>query len=246
MNLTPSEAHVHLLRLRSLLADVQDRDLFVLPAFPSLWVAREQLTGSAIAWGAQDVHPQDKGAFTGDVSAPMLADLGCRYVEVGHPERARDHGETRRLVADKVAAVLRWGMSPIICVGEAEAIDEDAALAETLRGLEASLASVPRGSVTPIVVAYEPEWTIGAGADAAPPERIGRLHRGIRAWLRERDLAASRLIYGGSVDVAVAPDILAQPHVDGLFVGRMALDPDAFSRIATTPLPASRILTDAG
>jgi triosephosphate isomerase len=238
MNLTSSEARQHLVRLRALLADVADRDIFVLPAFTSLWVAREELTGSPISWGAQDVHPDDHGAHTGDVSAPMLADLGCRYVEVGHSERARDHGETRGLVARKVVAIVRHDMTPVVCVGETEPIGERAAITETLDALERSLAAlVGPLRAARLVVAYEPAWTIGEGSRPAPPERIGRVQRAIQEWLARDQPAPARVIYGGSVDAAAALAILAEPGVDGLFVGRMSLRPEAFAAIARTPVP---------
>src|SRR3990170_7554934 len=117
MNLTSSDAAGYLGTLRSLLDELDAVDLFVLPPFTAIWVAREQLAGTGIRWGAQDVHPDDAGAHTGDVSAPMLADLGCTIVEVGHSERRRDHGETDALVARKVAAAQRWGMTALVCVG---------------------------------------------------------------------------------------------------------------------------------
>ncbi|MCJ7709937.1 MAG: triose-phosphate isomerase, partial [Chloroflexi bacterium] len=120
MNLVPSEARAWLEAARPALAAIADRDLFVLPAFPAITVAREVLAGGNVWWGAQDVHPDDAGACTGDVSAPMLADLGCRFVEVGHAERRRDHGETPAVVAAKLRAVLRWGMDPIVCIGDRE------------------------------------------------------------------------------------------------------------------------------
>src|SRR5258705_6993780 len=95
-----------------------ERDLFVLPPFPALAAARVALSGSSIGFGGQDVHADDRGAHTGDVSAPMLADLGCRYAEIGHSERRRDYDETDRIVAGKVQAALRWNLTPIVCVGE--------------------------------------------------------------------------------------------------------------------------------
>jgi triosephosphate isomerase len=242
MNLTSSEARDHLVRLRALLADISDRDVFVLPAYTSLWVAREELTGSPIAWGAQDVHPEDGGAHTGDVSAPMLADLGCRYVEIGHSERVREHGETRDLVARKVVAVVRSGLTPVLCVGETEPLDEAAAIVETLVGVERSLAAlIDRPGGASLVIAYEPAWTIGVGARPAPPKRIGRVHRAIKEWLERHEPAPSRVIYGGSVDPSVASAILAEPGVDGLFVGRMSLDAEAFARIALAPVPRPKL-----
>jgi len=239
MNLTSTEAGGYCDALRPLVADLLDRDLFVLPPFPAIWIARERLSGTNVAWGAQDVHPEDGGAHTGDVSAPMLADLGCRYVEVGHSERRRDHGETPELVAAKIEAIVRWEMSAILCVGETRRLGPAAALEQLLPDLERSLGGMPAGSFDRLVVAYEPVWAIGDGAVAAPPDDVGAVQSGIRAWLDARapDGSAARVIYGGSVDEAIAGQLLAQPGVDGLFVGRRALDPVAFAAIARAPLP---------
>jgi triosephosphate isomerase len=239
MHLTSTEAAVYLDVLRPLVDDVVDRQIFVLVPFTAIWVAREHLAGSAIRWGAQDVHPDDAGAHTGDVSAPMLADLGCTYVEVGHHERRRDHGETDELIAAKVAAVQRWGMTAIVCVGEVERGPLDAVAAtlddqlRLLRGCDPSR----------LIIAYEPAWAIGVGSIAASPHWVGQSHAVIRDLLATGDGAAHPsipVIYGGSVAPAGAAALLAEPGVDGLFVGRSALDPRAFAAIAHTPLASSR------
>ncbi len=241
MHLTPSQADAYLAVLRDLVPDIDDRDLFVLPAFPALQVARERLAGSNIRWGAQDVHPADAGAHTGDVSAPMLADLGCRFVEVGHAERRRDHGESYDLVAAKVAAIVRWGMMPIICLGESRPVGPEAALELVLADLERATVALGSDGLPELVVAYEPGWAIGQGTVAAPPDDVGIVHRGVHAWLERRGYPAgrARVIYGGSVDASVAEELLRQPGVDGLFVGRAGLDPERFAAIARTPLPVS-------
>jgi triosephosphate isomerase (TIM) len=239
MNFTATQAGAYLAALRPMVADITDRDLFVLPAFPAIPTARDRLAGTNVAWGAQDVHPDDWGAHTGDVSAPMLADLGCRYVEVGHAERRRDHGETSQVVAAKVAAILRWEMSPIVCIGEVRRRGPEAALAEVLPDLEQCLAGVPPDALHRIVIAYEPVWAIGERATAAAPDEIRAVHVGIHAWLSGLATGgeAVRVIYGGSVDETIAPHVLGAAGVDGLFVGRRALDPASFAAIARTPVP---------
>src|SRR3977135_928401 len=128
MNFTSSEAAAYLDALRPMVAPLVSCELFVLPPFTSIWLARDRLRGSNVAWGAQGAHVQDAGAHTGDVSAPMLADLGCTFVEVGHSERRRDHGETDELVAHKARQVLCHHMIPIICVGEPRPGSSEAAL----------------------------------------------------------------------------------------------------------------------
>jgi triosephosphate isomerase len=233
MNLTSTEADRWFRALLPLVRDLGERELFVLPPFTALWVAREVLRDTPVAWGAQDVAPQDAGAHTGDVSAPMLADLGCRYVEVGHSERRRDHGETPELIGAKAAAALRWGMQPIICIGEHERGDLAGTMRFLLDDLDRCLAAIAPADLARVVIAYEPEWAIGEGAIAAPPDEVGMVHRALAAWLAQRPGGGGvPVIYGGSVDVAGAATLLDEPGVGGLFVGRYALDPLNFARIA--------------
>ena len=232
MNLTSSEAFGYLRAVRSLLADVTELDLAVLPPFTSLWVARDVLSGSNIAWGAQDMHAADAGAHTGDVSAPMLVDLGCSYVELGHAERRRDYGETDDVIAAKVGQALRYGLDPILCVGETRRLGSD----ETIMLVTAQLASaLARAGVgrERVVVAYEPVWAIGA-AEPADVDHVAAVHAGIHDWSRsqEGDGCDLRVIYGGSVDPGAARSLLDAGGVDGLFVGRAALDPRRFAAIA--------------
>ena len=238
MNLTSTQAAAWLEAVLPMVGGLADRDLFVLFPFTSIWVARDRLAGTRVRWGAQDVHPNDAGAHTGDVSAPMLADLGCTYVEVGHHERRRDHGETDELVAAKVAAVQRWGMTAIVCVGEVER----GSLGEVRPALERQLRLLRSCDLGRLIVAYEPAWAIGVGARPASPRWVEQAHAAIRELLPEpsgRGAASPSIpvIYGGSVGPNGAGPLLAQPGVDGLFVGRSALDPEVFARIAHTPLP---------
>ena len=230
MNLTSTEALRYCETLRPLVEDVTDREIFVLPPYTAIWAARDKLAGSRIAWGAQDVHPEDSGAHTGDVSAPMLADLGCTYVEVGHAERRRDHGETDEYVASQVAAIQRWGMTAIVCVGEHEPLP----MAEAMAWIGRQLGALAGADPGRVVVAYEPVWAIGVGAAPAEPEWVGEVHGAIHAWLETNLEGADSIpvIYGGSIDSSTAGGIVAQPGVNGLFVGRSALDPVEFARIA--------------
>ncbi len=233
MNLTPSEAADWFTVFVPLAVGLPDVDLFVLPSFPSIALARDRLAGTAVAWGAQDVSPYDNGEHTGDVSAAMLADLGCRYVEVGHSERRREHAETPDLIGSKIRAVLRAGMDVILCTGELDPAPVQAAIGQVCADLDACLANVTEAELGRVVVAYEPAWAIGSGHRPADPQRVGRVHRAIAGLLGSaREPARSRVVYGGSVDAASAPRLLAEPGVDGLFVGRNALDPRAFALIA--------------
>ncbi len=241
MNLTSSEADRWFDTFLPLVDGLDDRDLFVLPPFTSIWVARERLRGSAIAWGAQDVHPDHAGAHTGDISAPMLADLGCRYVEVGHSERRREHGETPALIAAKIEAALRSGMDVILCTGELEPGPLESTVSSLCEDLVRCLAAVPPTDAGRIVVAYEPAWAIGEGAAAAAPQHVGRVHRALAGWLVDRfGVTTPRIIYGGSVEQTSAARLLDEPGVGGLFVGRFALDPARFARIARIGLEEAR------
>jgi triosephosphate isomerase len=238
MNHTSTEALRYCETLRPLVEDLTDRELFILPPYTAIWAAREKLEGSRVAWGAQDVHPADSGAHTGDVSAGMLADLGCRFVEVGHAERRRDYGETDDWVAAQVAAIHKWGMTAIVCVGERTRVEfEDA-----MDWIHGQLGALVGARADRLVVAYEPVWAIGVGSAPAEPEWVGRVHTGIHDWLATNldGGDAIPVIYGGSVDSGTAGSILDQPGVNGLFVGRSALDPTEFARIAHLRQPATQ------
>lgn len=234
MNITASRAAAYCRTLKPLLADIPDRTLFVLPPFTAIAAAREILTGSNISWGAQEVHPDEEGAHTGDVSASMLADLGCTFVEVGHHERRRDHHEDDELIARKVDAIQRWGMTAILCIGKSTRLEREQAFAHVL----GQLRFLDRFDQAHLVVAYEPAWAIGTGAEPASVDWVQWIHSVIGGRVAEsaRGGVTAPVIYGGSVDVASAGDLVSCPGVDGLFVGRAALDPDVFSAIAHAPL----------
>jgi triosephosphate isomerase len=211
-------------------------DLFVVPTFPSLVGVREALAGTRVHLGAQDLAWADEGAFTGEVSGRELREVGCDLVEVGHAERRRLFGEDARVVADKVHAALRNGLTPLLCVGEetAPAAGADDAVAAALAAVTAQLesdlaAAAAAGALGPVLVAYEPVWAIGAPAPAPDAHIVGVLD-GLRAWLDARpELAGSRVIYGGSA----GPGLLTRGagRIRGLFLGRFAHDPAAVAAI---------------
>ncbi len=237
MNLLPSTAPAWLATVVHGTTLTVDRELFVLPPFPALAVAQTVLRGTAIRWGGQDVHEDDAGAHTGDVSAPMLADLGCTIAEIGHSERRRDHGETSHRIAGKVRAALRWRLTPLLCVGERRPGPPGRAIAIVGRQLSGALDGLGQEELSRVVVAYEPAWAIGEGAQAAALDHVSTLHAAIRDWLDVRGGAPVRVLYGGSVNPGNAGGLLTVPEVDGLFVGRAALDPEVFVAIATIALP---------
>ena len=201
------------------------------PPAPLVPLVTEAVAGRAVAVGGQDCHAEDKGAYTGDVSAVLLKDLGCRYVIVGHSERRANHGETDQMVSAKAAAALRDGVTPIICVGETEAERDGGQTAAVIsRQIEAS---IPSGaSAATIVVAYEPVWAIGTGRTSSVAE-IAEVHRQIRALFDRRHGQgdALRILYGGSVKGSNAAQVLAAEGVNGALVGGASLDADDFWRI---------------
>jgi triosephosphate isomerase len=203
-------------------------DVLVCPPATLLATVGAAIAGSAVALGGQDCHPAAHGAHTGDVSAPMLADAGCRYVIVGHSERRANHGESDDLVRAKAAAAHAAGLVAIVCIGETLAErDAGSTLAVVGRQLAGSVPDAATSANT--VVAYEPVWAIGTGRTPTS-EQIAEVHGFLRRALAGRIGAADafRLLYGGSVNAANAAAILAVPNVDGALVGGASLKADDF------------------
>lgn len=200
--------------------------------FPYITEAALGLTGQAIVYGAQDCSKHEQGAYTGEVSAIMLADLGCRYVIVGHSERRAYHQETDQLVADKAKAALAHGITPIVCVGETRA-EREAGQAEAVvkRQLAAVIHTLTH-CIGEIVLAYEPVWAIGTGLTATP-EEAQAMHAVLRMQLRAATQKADemRILYGGSVKPDNAAILFAQPDIDGGLIGGAALKAADFSAI---------------
>ncbi len=210
-------------------------DVVVAPVFTSLFAVREALTGSHVALAAQDVYWEKKGAFTGQVSAPLLADAGCTYCIVGHSERRQLFGETDDTVRRKVGALLAAGIRPILCVGESlEQREAGATLGVVLGQLSAGLAGLETAVLRDLVIAYEPVWAIGTGKTATP-EDAQAVHAAIRATLdhdRGSDFAqAVRVLYGGSVKPDNARALLSQTDIDGALVGGASLVAEQFMAI---------------
>ena len=208
-----------------------DRNLGVCVPFPYLGQARDALAGSAIAWGAQNVSAHASGAFTGDVSAGMLAEFGCSLVLVGHSERRQLHGETDAGVAAKAVAALDGGLTPIVCVGETLA-ERNTGQTQAVAGRQLDAVMAALGSrMTLAVVAYEPIWAIGTGVTATPSQA-----QAVHAFLRQRLLTAGaqgiQVLYGGSVKAANAAELFAMPDIDGGLVGGASLDANEFLAIA--------------
>ena len=205
---------------------VNDRtDVAVFAPFPYLSQIKDELAGSGMVWGAQNVSEHPGGAFTGEVSAGMLADFGCRYVIVGHSERRALYGETDEQVAGKFAALKQAGMIPVLCVGETLREREAGVTQQVVaRQLSAVMDRVGAAAVAQGVVAYEPVWAIGTGRTASPELAQG-VHAYIRSLVLARDTGAERMqiLYGGSMKAGNAAELLAQPDVDGGLVGGASL-----------------------
>jgi len=214
--------------------DAANVDIVIAPPFTALDRLGKALAGSNVSLAAQNVNPEAKGAFTGEVAPGMLADLGCRYAIVGHSERRSLYGESNAFVASKAAALFAAGIVPIVCVGESLEEREAGRTSEVVASqLDGSLAQVPAAHAAELVVAYEPIWAIGTGRTATP-EMAQQVHAFVRGRLRERFGAAGdaiRIQYGGSVKPDNVDDLMAEPDIDGALVGGASLDPAAFSRI---------------
>ncbi|RSN35066.1 triose-phosphate isomerase [Amycolatopsis sp. WAC 04169] len=222
-------------------------DVAVLPPFTDIRSVQTLTDGDklSLTYGAQDLSPHDSGAYTGDVSGPMLAKLGCSFVTVGHSERREYHGESDELVNKKVKAALKHGITPILCVGEKLEVREagehithtTTQLVEGLKGLKAE-------QVKDVVVAYEPVWAIGTGK-VATPQDAEEVCGAIRATLAEKyraEVASSvRVLYGGSAKANNISDLVACENIDGALVGGASLDGDEFTKLcalaAGGPLP---------
>ncbi len=235
MNLLQKDAAEYCRDLRRGLAappEPPDARVVIFPSFPLIPVVARELADSAVEVGGQDLHPEDKGAHTGDVSGPQLADAGCTWVLCGHSERRQNHGESDDWVGLKVAAAARHHrLTPLICVGETKVERQAGRTFEVLtRQLLAALAGGPDR----FALAYEPVWAIGTG-ETATPEIAQEAHRHLRERMAEElgegVAAAVPILYGGSVTPDNAAQLIVQLDLDGFLVGGASLDPQKFLAI---------------
>ncbi len=193
---------------------------------PYLAQCEAQLSGGALAWGAQDVSPHLAGAYTGEVAGSMLLDFACTYVIVGHSERRAYHAESNELVASKTLAALAVGLTPIVCVGESLAQRDAGHTMQVVSAqLAAVLAVIAPADVASLVLSYEPVWAIGTG-QTATPAMAQHVHRALRAQLAEKQATAAagvRILYGGSMKPDNAKELMAMPDIDGGLIGGAAL-----------------------
>jgi len=234
MHKTVAEAQSFLADLLPRVAAVEAAEIAICPAYPALAAVVEHCASSRVRVCAQNMHEAADGAFTGEVSAPMLVELGVDGVILGHSERRQYFGETDAALARKLPAAFAAGLAPILCVGESEAQRDAGETERVLREqLTAGLATLENGRLGELAIAYEPIWAIGTGRTATP-EQAQDACAFVRAVVGRRDDAAGnrvRVLYGGSVKPENAGELLDLPDVDGALVGGASLDPEAFASI---------------
>jgi triosephosphate isomerase len=212
-----------------------NREVMIAPVYTVLAAVHEELAGGNVALGAQNLYWESSGAFTGEISGPMLREVGCTHVIIGHSERRQHFAETDYTVAKKVAAAVAAGLIPVVCVGETLAQREAGTTFEVIRRQVAGgLVELPAEAFASLVVAYEPVWAIGTGRTATP-EQAEEVHASIRKLLEEvltpAAAAEVRILYGGSVKPDNIDALMACTHVDGALVGGASLKPEDFLRI---------------
>jgi triosephosphate isomerase len=231
MNLTITQARNLAQAIVAAIVKREDVEVLVCPAFTALDTVAQVLRRSGIALGAQNMYFEHNGAFTGEVSAAQLLDVGCTYVILGHSERRRLLGETSEMVNQKLKAALSTGLRPIVCVGETtEERNKGQTELVIRRQVTRSLGEIDPALMKKVCIAYEPVWAIGTGK-VATPDLVEDVHGFIRENLPSPPSDEIRILYGGSVTAENAHPILAQPNVDGALVGGASLKPDSFAAI---------------
>ena len=210
-------------------------DVVLCPPFTALGAVAEIVKDSPIKLGAQNCHHEPSGAYTGEISSPMLVEIGCRYVLAGHSERRKEMGETDEMINKKVKAALTHGLIPVLCVGETGEERRQGLTFTTVEGqLRAGLAGIPAESVAGTVLAYEPVWAIGTGVNATPSqaEEVHGYLRGLLSELTSKETAQRiPILYGGSVKPENAEVLMAEPEIDGALVGGASLNATQFIAI---------------
>jgi triosephosphate isomerase len=242
MNTTLSEAIELVNEMRQGLDQIDNVDKVICPPFISLAAVKELIKGSSIKLGAQNIYFEEKGAYTGEISPPMLTEL-CEFVIIGHSERRQYFNETGRVVNKKVQAALRVRLKPILCVGEKLEENEAGRTEEIVTGqLRASLAGLD--DVSGLIIAYEPIWAIGTGKAATGEqanETIGLIRHNIAELYDKETAQDMRILYGGSVTAANATEFMRQPEIDGALVGGVSLQADQFLSIVRQTAEIRRV-----
>lgn len=238
---TVPEAAAFVAEFKRLVEAVDDVDLVVAPPFTAIHAAAEAARGSRLAIAGQDLYWERDGAFTGEVSGPMLKDAGASHVIIGHSERRTKFGETDAHVNRKIRAALEHGLVPIVCIGETlDERESGQTLAVLDRQLKTGLEGISPAAVSAMALAYEPVWAIGTGRNATAAqaqEAHAHIRTRLREWVSAEAAEGCRLLYGGSVKPANARELVSQPDVDGALVGGASLDVRAFMEIVAGSRP---------
>jgi triosephosphate isomerase (TIM) len=234
MHKTVAEAEAYIQALLPKAGAIGDVEIVICPPFTALQAMVDSARGSSVQVYAQNMHEADSGAFTGEVSAPMLTEIDVHGVILGHCERRQHFNETDRALQQKVPHALDAGLTPLLCVGESEEERERGDTERKLRHqVQEGLEKVPKDRIAEVVIAYEPVWAIGTGR-VATPEQAQEAIAFVRALVEDRDKAAGeavRILYGGSLKADTAPGLLALPDIDGALVGGASLEADSFAAI---------------
>ena len=235
MNKTTAEARDLVGKLIPLIGGIKERDVVLAPPFTALQAVAEAIKGTGVALSAQNLHWEDKGAFTGEISAEMLLDLGCKYVIIGHSERRQYFGETDETVNKRLRQALNKGLLPIVCVGETlKEREAGAANGVIERQVAGALQGVTAAEMAKVIIAYEPVWAIGTGKTATP-EQANEIHSFIRIKVQVaygKEVAGSlRIQYGGSVTPENVSALMSMPDIDGALVGGASLKPESFAAL---------------
>jgi triosephosphate isomerase len=226
---TLTEAVDFVKKLKPEVADVHDKTILICPPFPVLKDVCDVAADSNIAVGGQNLYWEDEGAFTGEVSGPMLKAVGCKYVIIGHSERRQYFGETDQTVNKKIFAAIKHNLMPIVCVGETlEQREKGETFKIIERQIKDGLHSLDIGHWSLVIIAYEPVWAIGTGKTATP-EQAQEVHAFIRGLLPKEVAQEVRILYGGSVKPENVKELMAQPDIDGGLVGGASLQSKSFA-----------------
>ena len=237
MNLSLNEAITLAKDISVGIIDIEDRDVLIAPPFPFLYPISRVIEKSKLYLGAQNMHWEEKGAFTGEVSGLMLKDVGCTHVIIGHSERRLLFGEDDQTIAKKIKKAIDLGLYPILCVGERLEERQAGKTFDVVKSqLEGSLKYIIEAGDIPdtFVIAYEPVWAIGTG-HTATPSQAQEVHEYIRAWIRqnfgEKKADSIKILYGGSVKPENIKELMSEPDIDGALVGGASLSADSFLKI---------------
>ena len=234
---TVADAVKYVKELRALVKDIGDVEIVVAPPFPAVYPAAEAARNSNVLIAAQDLHWEREGAFTGEVSAPLIREAGAEFVIIGHSERRTLFGETDATVNRKTAAAFAAGLTPIVCIGETlDQRERSETMAVLDRQITGGLDGLTSEQLGQLVLAYEPVWAIGTGRNATPAqaaEAHGHIRQRLRQWFGTDGAAACHILYGGSVKPDNIRELIMQPDVDGALVGGASLDVRSFFDIVS-------------